>query len=208
MTEALKKKGVSPEEYLEMERSARVRSEYYHGELFAMTGASFRHNVIAGNIFGNLRASLRSSDCFVFMSDMKVQAAPGLHYAYPDVAVVCGDIDFPGGRDDVIANPAVIVEVLSKSTRDYDRGSKFTGYRSISALRDFLAVDQFSAHVEHYSRAEDGWRLRDHKGLDGDLLLTGLDLRLPLAVIYERVVFPEPAVEELAEEAERMQRRE
>ena len=208
MTQALKKTGISPEEYLDMERSARVRSEYFHGEVFAMTGASFRHNVIAGNIFGHLREALRSSDCFVFMADMKVQAAPGLHYTYPDVSAVCGEIEFPGGRDDVIANPSLIVEVLSKSTRDYDRGTKFAGYRGISALRDFLAVDQFSAHVEHYSRTEAGWSLRDIEGMDAEIALTGLDIRLPLATIYERVAFPDPAPEESAEEAERFPRRE
>lgn len=208
MTQALKKTGISPEDYLDMERSARVRSEYFHGEIFAMTGASFRHNQIAMNISAHLHFSLKSSDCFIFMADMKVQAAPGLHYTYPDVSAVCGEIDFPGGRDDVIANPSLIVEVLSKSTRDYDRGTKFAGYRSISALRDFLAVDQFSAHVEHFSRTEAGWNLRDAEGLDAEIVLTGLDLRLPLATIYERVTFPEPAPEESAEEAERFRRRE
>jgi Uma2 family endonuclease len=207
MTQAVKKTGIPPEVYLDMERNAEFRSEYYHGEVFAMTGASFRHNVIAGNIFGALRDSLRSSNCFVFMADMKVQAEPGLRYNYPDVMAVCGEIDFPGGRDDVIANPILIVEVLSKSTRDYDRAGKFTGYRNIAALRDFLAVDQYSAHVEHYSRMEDGWRLRDCKGMESDVILTGLELRLPLSLIYERVDFPEPTPEELAEEAELMRRR-
>ncbi|MFW6239643.1 MAG: Uma2 family endonuclease, partial [Thermodesulfobacteriota bacterium] len=102
----------------------------------------------------------------------------------------------PGGRDDVIANPILIVEVLSKSTRDYDRAGKFTGYRNIAALRDFLAVDQYSAHVEHYSRMDDGWRLRDCKGMESDVILTGLELRLPLSLIYERVDFPDHPPEE------------
>lgn len=207
MTQALKKTGIPPEVYLDMERNAEFRSEYYHGEVFAMTGASFRHNQIAMNISTHLHHSLKNSGCFVFMSDMKVQAEPGLRYTYPDVMAVCGEIDFPGGRDDVIANPILIVEVLSKSTRDYDRAGKFTGYRNIAALRDFLAVDQYSAHVEHYSRMEDGWRLRDCKGLESDVILTGLELRLPLSLIYERVDFPEPTPEELAEEAELMRRR-
>ncbi len=175
------------EEYFEIEEAADCKSEYYHGQLFAMTGASHAHNVIAVNIAAALHAALQDRDCFVYAGDMKVQADPKLHYTYPDVSVVCGDIQFVEDRDDVIANPVVIVEVLSKSTMNYDRGAKFRAYRKIPSLRDYIVVDQYTYFVEHYAKKEDLWVLRDVSRMDEGLFIDSLEIELTMEQIYLRV---------------------
>lgn len=179
---------VSPETYFEMEKTADHKSEYYHGEVFAMTGASVRHNLIVTNTLANLHAQLQDSDCWVFPSDMKIQVDEAAHYVYPDVSVVCGDVAFVEGRDDVVTNPIVIFEVLSESTKDYDRGSKFQAYRNIDSLRDYLVVDQFSVFVEHFTReAPNRWVLKEYRGLEETLSLPSVNARLGLNEIYHRI---------------------
>ena len=179
---------VSPETYFEMEKIADHKSEYYHGEVFAMTGASFHHNLINGNIFAKLYGDFQNSDCTVLTSDMKIQVDEAAHYVYPDVSVVCGDVAFVEGRDDVVTNPIVIFEVLSESTKDYDRGSKFHAYRNIDSLRDYLVVDQFSVFVEHFTReAPNRWVLKEYRGLEDTLSLPSVNARLGLKEIYHRI---------------------
>ena len=147
---------VRPEEYLRMEEAAEHKSEYYHGEIFAMSGASVSHNLIVMNVGASLHHSLRDSDCFVFPSDMKLELERAEHYAYPDLSVVCGKIEYAADRDDIISNPVVIVEVLSESTKDYDRGTKFRAYRRIPSLRDSVLIDQYDYGVEYFFKNEAG----------------------------------------------------
>ena len=177
----------TPEEYFEMEETADCKSEYYHGQLFAMTGASHAHNVIAANITAALHGALQGRQCFVYAGDMKVQADPNLHYTYPDVSVVCGDVQFFEGRDDVIANPVVIVEVLSKSTMNYDRGGKFRAYRRVPSLRDSIVVDQYAYFVEHYRKKEDLWVLRDVSRMNESLFIESLKVSISMEQIYLRI---------------------
>lgn len=182
------KKVVSPETYFEMEKTAEYKSEYYHGEVFAMTGASARHNLIVTNTLANLHTQLQDADCWVFPSDMKVQVDEAAHYVYPDVSVVCGDVAFVEGRDDVVTNPIVIFEVLSESTKDYDRGSKFQAYRNIDSLRDYLVVDQFSAFVEHFTReAPNRWVLKEYRRPEEIISLPSVNARVGLKDIYHRI---------------------
>lgn len=182
------KKRITSEEYFRMEESADFKSEYYHGEIFAMTGASFNHNVIAMNVASRLHESFHDSNCFVLAGDMRIQADKSKHYTYPDLSVVCGDIEFVDGRDDTIANPIVIFEILSDSTKDYDRGSKFTAYRNIHSLKDYILINQYAYHIEYFFKNEAGrWSLDDFKRLDDTFRINSIDIELPLNTIYYRV---------------------
>ena len=178
---------VSPEEYFETEEVAEYKSEYFHGEIFAMTGASFNHNVISSNLVVFLGNQLRNS-CFVFSGDMKIQLDEDKHYAYPDLSVVCGEPEFAKERNDIITNPLVIMEILSKSTRDYDRGSKFTAYRNIASLKDYILVDQYAYHVEYFHKeAHQKWIFEEFKDLSDTFRISSLDMELSLNTIYHRV---------------------
>jgi Uma2 family endonuclease len=182
-----KKKRVTSEEYFSLEESAEYKSEYYQGEIFAMTGASFNHNIIAMNVVSILHGSFHDSNCFVLAGDMRIQADKAKHYMYPDLSVVCGDIEFVDGRDDTIANPIVIFEILSDSTKDYDRGSKFTAYRNIHSLNDYILIDQYAYHVECFFKNEAGrWSLDEFKSLDDTFTINSIDIELSLNTIYYR----------------------
>ncbi len=188
--ETAKTKTISVEEYFARESESETKSEYCDGEMFAMTGASFRHNLIVSNIITAFNIALRGKDCYVLPSDIKVELDFDRRYVYPDVTVVCGEAEMARGRDDVVANPKIVVEVLSKSTMDYDKGSKFTAYRGLSSLTDFIAADQYTAYVEHYRKQGPGlWTLRECSGLEGSLVLSDFEVPVALSDIYNRVDF-------------------
>jgi Uma2 family endonuclease len=178
---------VTPEEYLARERVAETRSEYIAGRIHAMTGASRRHNVIAGNVFAQLHAQFRGRPCEVFVSDMRVKVSATGTYAYPDVVALCGAPELEDAYVDTLLNPAVIFEVLSESTERYDRGQKFAQYRRLGSLREYVLVSQDRVLVEHFARQGDVWVLTEFDDLDDSLPLPSLDAALPLADVYERV---------------------
>jgi Uma2 family endonuclease len=156
---------ISEEEYLRRERTAEYKSEFIDGEIFAMSGGSPKHSLLAANWSGELRNQLRDGRCAVFNSDLRVRTASTGAYVYPDVTVVCGKLLMHSGSDDVITNPKLTVEILSPSTASYDRGNKFDLYREINSLSDYLLVHQDSHHVEHFARQSDGsWIFREYKG--------------------------------------------
>ncbi len=176
---------LSVQEYLDREASAEVKSEYVHGELFAMTGASIPHNLVTANVITAFNNALDGKDCSVFASDTKIEIELGAHYVYPDVSVVCGDVLYGQDRNDVLANPMVVVEVLSKSTRDYDRGSKFKAYRRIGSMTDYLLVDQYAIAVEHFHRERRGfWTMAELEGEEARVKLETLEVELVLADFY------------------------
>ena len=129
---------LTPEEYLALERKSEHKSEYFNGEMFAMTGASEPHNLIAGNVFASLHFQLRTRQCKVYPSDMRVKVGPVGLYTYPDVTVVCGEARFDDAQKDTLTNPTIIVEVLSASTEGYDRGKKFEHYRKLESLAEYF----------------------------------------------------------------------
>lgn len=145
----------SVDEYLTLERSTEVRHDFLDGEVFAMTGASYAHNVVVANIVGELRNQLRSGPCTVVANDQRVRAGLGRLYTYPDIVVVCGSpkIEQPG---DTLINPSVILEVLSDATEAYDRGKKFEHYRAIESLSDYLLVSQDRYQIERFTRGAQG----------------------------------------------------
>jgi Uma2 family endonuclease len=175
------------QEYLSLERQAETKSEYLDGEMFALAGASRDHNIIVTNLVASLRPQLRSRGCDLYANDMRVRT-PGDLFTYPDVMVLCGERRFDDPRRDTILNPTVIVEVLSESTRDYDRGTKLTEYRTIPSLQEIVLIEQGRPHVEHYIRqASARWLLLEIEGLASSFELPTLGCRLSLSEIYEDV---------------------
>ncbi len=182
---------LSFEDWLEAERaSLDGRSEYVAGEVFAMTGASVEHNAIVANIVRELGTQMKGRPCQVYANDLKVRIRSADAGKYPDLIALCGEHQFQDARRDVLLNPSLIVEVLSDSTEAYDRGDKFTLYRQIPSLREYLLVSQYRVQVELYSRGEDGrWTLRDYSSLTDSVPLASVDCGLPLAEVYDKVEF-------------------
>ncbi len=179
---------LSPEEYLEQERRAGQKSEYFQGETFAMAGASQRHALIVTNLVGEFRQQLKGKPCEVYSSDLRLRVeATGL-YTYPDVMVVCGNPQFADDQKDTLLNPVIIIEVLSESTRDYDRGQKFQHYRALASVMEYLTVAQSEPHVEYCSRqAENRWLLTEFSGLEQSIPLASIHCVLRLAEIYDKI---------------------
>ena len=181
-------KYISLEAYFAGEETAEYRSEYYRGDVFAMAGGTPNHNRITVNLVSLLNAQFKGGSCEAFASDLRVQVEQDIHYAYPDVVVVCGELSFFGDRSDTIVNPVVIVEVLSESTKDYDRGTKFTAYRNIGTLTDYILVDQNTIHIEYFSKEGDGaWRLREYFSTEEVVEIKSIQVTATIKKIYERV---------------------
>jgi Uma2 family endonuclease len=174
------------EEYLEIERSAAEKHEFVDGTMVAMSGGSPRHAIISGNIFAFLKTRRSRANCVAFNPDLKVCLDRRRMIAYPDVTVVCGEPEFLDGKRDVVKNPTVVVEVLSPSTEDYDRGKKATFYRLLPSLQEFLLVGQEPVFVEHNRRLGDGtWQIILFQELEAVIRLDSIGVELPVAVIYE-----------------------
>ena len=177
-------------EYLSMDRDASEKHEFAFGEIYAMGGASARHVEIVGNIVRELGNQLRQRPCRVYSTDLRLCVDADHRYTYPDVVVVCGQPQFLDDQLDTLLNPDLIVEVLSESTRNYDRGDKFQQYRGIPSFREYLLVDQAKAHVERYSKQQDGtWSLWETDSLDHVVLLESIAVRLPVSEIYLKIEF-------------------
>ena len=180
---------LSPEEYLEIERKADYKSEYYHGEMFAMSGVSRWHDRIDTQLAFLIEQHLRGKKCETFSSNMRVLAVPSGLYTYPDLSVVCEEPQFADAHLDTLTNPALLVEILSPSTEDYDRGKKAKMYRAIPSLQELLFIAQDSYEVELYRRQPDGsWWLIEAKGLESEITLTSIGYTLSLRELYEKVV--------------------
>lgn len=184
------KRYISPEEYLKIERASEIRHEYYNGEMFAMSGATRVHNIIAGNICRRFLEQFDERDCEAYQSDMRVKVSETGLYTYPDVVVTCDGPQLEDDELDTLLNPRVIVEVLSKSTEDYDRGTKFEWYRRLPSLQDYLLVAQAKIHVEHFHRQpDDRWILEEFDSLDRTVVLESSDCAIRIGDIYSKVSF-------------------
>ena len=179
---------LTPEDYLALERSADFKSEYFDGEIFAMTGASEPHNLVVINTIRELSTQLKKRPCKVYANDMRVKVDPTGLYTYPDVVVTCGKAQFDDTYLDTLLNPTLIVEVLSDSTEAYDRGRKFEHYRKLDSLAEYVLIAQNRPHIESYRRqADQQWLLTECSELDGVLRLPSIDCDLALTEIYEKV---------------------
>ena len=179
---------ITPEEYLAIERAAEYKSEYVNGEIFAMTGASRKHNLIAGNVAGELRQQLKGKPCEVYPGEMRIKAPAARSYVYPDVVVVCEDPQFEDAYLDTLLNPTLVVEVLSKSTESYNRLAKTAYCRTIESLVEYLLIAQEEYRVEQYVKQTDGhWLLSDVVSLENTVELQAIGCSLALRDIYDRV---------------------
>ncbi|NJK65048.1 MAG: Uma2 family endonuclease [Synechococcaceae cyanobacterium SM2_3_1] len=178
------------QEYLDQERQAQIKSEYIDGEIIAMTGASRRHNLIAGNLFASLHSQLRSRPCEIYMGDMRVAVDQAEFYTYPDIVVACEDPQFLDAELDTLLNPTLIVEVLSPSTASYDRGEKFSRYRQLPSLQEYLIVAQNTPALEHYRKqSQREWILVDIVDWETLVDLPSIQCQLAMRDIYEKVNF-------------------
>ncbi len=180
---------ISEEEYLDMEEVSPVKHEYFDGEIFQMAGASYKHNVAAGNAYASLHLQLRGRNCTPFQNDMRLLVEKTGLYTYPDVMVVCGkpEINKYKGLDNIL-NPTLIVEVLSPSTADYDKGAKFDQYRTIESLKEYVLVWQDKKRVARYTKqADNSWVLRDFIGEEAEIELASIECRLTIEDIYDKV---------------------
>jgi len=181
---------VSVEEYMRLEEGSNLRHEYFEGQMFAMSGGSAEHNRITKNLVKLLDGAL-DRGCESYFNDLRVKTPSGLH-TYPDVFVVCGPLTYSSDDRFAVTNPIIIAEVLSDSTRDYDRGEKFDLYRATPTLRDYLVVDQYTVDVDHRFLKGTRWTSKRYTNVDDAVPLTGVPLALPLSAIYDRIVFSVP----------------
>ena len=187
---AIPKSKMTPQEYLEFERKSEEKHEYFNGEVFAMAGAKRRHNVVVWNFGGELRQKLKGKNCEAYPNDMRVFIpATGL-YTYPDLVVVCGEPNFQDDVFDTLLNPILIIEVLSETTENYDRGKKFRNYRTIETLHEYVLVSTDEARIEKFEKTGDGfWFLSEAIGIDSEIELTSIECRIPLAEVYDKIDF-------------------
>jgi len=189
---------LTPEQYLEIERKADYKSEYIDGGMFAMAGASPNHSRIVTNSILQLGPQLRGGPCEVFSTDLRLFIEAVRVYTYPDIMVMCdtaghgSDEQANFGKRDTVVNPRFIAEVLSDSTKNYDRGEKFRFYRKIPGFSDYLLIAQDSIRAEHHQRRPDGsWIFREFTSPEDQIELASIGCQLGLGALYERVVFEE-----------------
>lgn len=181
---------VTPDEYLAAERLSETRSEYIDGGVYPMTGGTANHITIVSNIDTRLNIQLDDRPCRVFPIDMKVRLPDSRKFFYPDLVVVCGDLQYHDDRKDTITNPDLVIEVLSPSTEAYDRGEKFQAYQTVESLKEYLLVAQDRPFIEQFVRSETGkWEYTAAIGLESSLALPSIGCTLILSAVYKRVEF-------------------
>ncbi|MEA5467684.1 Uma2 family endonuclease [Spirulina sp. 06S082] len=193
MTQAIAPPTITPQEYLDREINSENRHEYINGEIVPMTGGTPNHNKISLNFASSLNFALKRKPYQVFMADQRLWIGDRQIYTYPDIAIVKGELIYQEGRKDTIINPCLIAEVLSKSTRSYDKDEKFAAYRSLPSFCEYLLIDQYCFHVEQYSKTEAGkWLFCEYDGESASLSLTTIEFAIALADLYDKVNWDAP----------------
>ena len=183
MNQAIAKRYMTEAEYLAYDNKSKIRYEYMDGKIFAMAGATRKHNLANTNISTELSLQLRETNCEVYVNDFRVRIREG-HNVYPDVAVACGEIQTED-NDKTLLNPVVVFEVLSKSTEKRDRGDKALDYYSLPSLQDYVLVSQYFFRVEHFSRQKNNvWLLKIYEDLNDVVELDSIGCKVPLKLIY------------------------
>lgn len=186
-------RSISAEEYLLIERSAAVKSEWICGTIYNMAGASEVHITINFNLARLAGNQLRGSECRGFTNEMKVRTSPDGMFAYPDLTIVCGERRYHDAVKDVLLNPIVLFEILSPSTQSFDQGEKFQMYKELESLVEYVLVSQSEPRIERYIRQENGlWLPSLATGLSASMALSSVPVTLPLAEVYENVDFAAP----------------
>ncbi|MEO7121384.1 MAG: Uma2 family endonuclease [Ginsengibacter sp.] len=185
---AYSKQKMSIEEYLEMENAAEEKHEYYKGEIFAMSGAKVPHNRITSNLLIALGSKLKGKNCHPYSSDARIHIESNTLFTYPDISIICGEVITLNDDDYNVLNPTVIIEVLSKSTANYDRGEKFKLYRDIATLKEYILVDPERIDVEIFRLNENAhWELEEYKSLADTVIIKSIDETLSVSDIYDGV---------------------
>jgi Uma2 family endonuclease len=183
---------LSEEQYLEIERKAEFRHQFFDGIMYAMSGGSPSHAFIISTLNAAFRNALKQRPCQVASSDLRVRVTEGGLYTSPDIVVICGDLKFADDQKDTVTNPTLLIEVLSPSTEAYDRGVKFEQYRKIESLREYAVVSQSLPHIELFRRrSENEWLLTEFNNLDQTCRFDSVDCTIPLAEIYDKIKFEE-----------------
>lgn len=181
---------VTEEDYLALEQDSEIKHEYVAGEIFAMSGAGRRHNLIALNVSSDLHSQLANRPCEVYQSDMRVQVKATGAYRYPDIAVVCGEPEFFASQPESLLNPTLLIEILSESTASVDRGEKLAEYRRIPTLQEYLLISQDAPRIERYLKQDaHNWLYTELTGLDQQLALPSIDCVLHFSDVFHRIDF-------------------
>jgi Uma2 family endonuclease len=181
-------KFISIEEYLTLEEEAEVKHEYFQGETFAMAGGTIAHNQIVTNTTGELHSFLKGKPCQVFNSDQRIHIEAVSLFTYPDLSIVCGEPERWNNRNDVITNPVVVIEVLSKKTQNYDRGDKFKFYRSLPSLKEYILISSTEILIERYTKqATAFWTLKEAANPEDAFLVETIDFSCPIKELYSNV---------------------
>ena len=182
---------LSIEEYLETEANALEKHEFYKGEVFAMAGASIQHNQVTRNTLSAIDEHLKKSGkCQIFPSDLKVHSQVNSLFTYPDLTIICGEIETLTKHKDVVTNPTVLIEVLSASTQDYDRGSKFKLYRDIPTLKEYILISSLEVLVEKYDKqANNTWVLQEYKTENASFIISAIGMEIQVLSFYRDVIF-------------------
>ncbi len=181
---------ISEQEYLEQEREATEKHEYFQGEIFAMSGASEEHNIISMNCSVVLGTKLKGKKCRPYGSDMRMNIPENTLYTYPDLSVYCNEIETLDDKRDTAKNPTVIIEILSKSTRNYDLGQKFALYREIPTLKDYILIDSEKVKVIRHTKTDNTtWVLSEFSSINDTFEIKSLEIEMNLVDIYEDVIF-------------------
>lgn len=184
--EAYGKKKLTIEEYLQWEKASLEKHEYYQGEIFAMAGAGARHIIISKNLMRDIATALKGKTCQPYGSDLRIHIPENTLFTYPDISIVCNDLLNLKGVEDMVIQPAVIIEILSTSTKQYDRGEKFKLYREIPALKEYILVDSESVNIEAFRiNNNEHWELEEYKSIKQELSIPTVDLFLSIRDIYE-----------------------
>ena len=180
------KSKLTVEEYLRFEKESPEKHEYFKGEIFGMAGASERHNVIFSNLFGELAFRLKGKPCKPYGSDLRIHIPENTLFTYPDISIICGDIVLSRMDADTAILPTVLIEILSPSTKDYDRGGKFRLYRDIPSLKEYILIDSESISIEIFRiNGQGNWELEEHRSIENTLAIRTLEISFPLKEIYD-----------------------
>lgn len=193
---AYNRKNWTIEEYLQMEEASDEKHEYYQGEVFAMSGAKLPHVIISRNILVRLAQKLSGKNCQPFGNDLRIHIPSNTLFTYPDISIFCGEVETLSGDEWNALNPTALIEVLSPSTKSYDRGDKFKLYRDIPTLKEYILIDSQSILVEAFSiNDKSNWELKEYKSIEDVLTLPAIQISLSLKEIYEgtKLISPEPS---------------
>lgn len=192
MIAQLEKTYYSVEEYLELEETAEYKSEYHDGEIIAMTGGTTNHNKIAGNFYFLFKSAFRRKNYEIYINDVRLSIPLEKRYTYPDIMIMGDRTIYEGEKKTIVTNPLIIIEVLSNSTQNYDKGEKFKSYRSIKSFQEYILIDQYSFSVEQFIKeGEREWKFKEYLGENQILKLGNIDFEISFSDLYEGVIFAE-----------------